>query len=101
VANLVKTTDGVVAFPDHLTDDEIAERVRSAAELAALGVSRSPRAAPVAVVPAVAAPAMKQANPNWRPPPEAAQRTWSEEYNDRLAARQRAAHERVYGRHRR
>jgi len=89
-----------VAFPDHLTDEEIAERVRCHAELAAIGVSRSPNALPMRVAPSLPVAAPAHARSDWEFPTPRREPTWGESYVQRRAASQREAHDRVYGRHR-
>jgi hypothetical protein len=95
-----RLSDGTtVAFPDHLTDEEVAERVRSHAELAAIGVNRSPHALPVKLVPSLPMRAPSYARPEWEPPAPRPQQTWAQAYLQRRDASQRAAFQRVYGKH--
>jgi hypothetical protein len=101
-----KLPDGtVVTFPEHLTDAQITERVRAHAALLKQGVSRSPRAMPVALADAVPTDAQPDAkrNFNFKAPPRGApveqKRDFIEESRER-SMRQYAAFDRVYGRHR-
>jgi hypothetical protein len=98
VANLIKTADGTVAFPDHLTDEEIAERVRSHAELAELGISRSPRATPVTIDPLLPVNTPTYARPEWEPPLPRPQKTWAQRYWDDYRERSNRRFYEVYGR---
>jgi hypothetical protein len=96
----VPLPDGTIAvFPAHLTDEEVEERVRSHVELAAIGVSRSPRAAPAEITPALSATTPVYAKPEWEPPAPRPEESWSQSYVREKAAQQRAAFFRVYGRH--
>jgi hypothetical protein len=96
-----RLSDGsVVAFPDHLTDEEVAERVRSHAELAAIGISRSPHAVPTKLDPALPMMLPQYARQDWEEPsPPRPEPTFGQAYVHRKAASQREAFARVYGRH--
>lgn len=101
MANRIELPDGTVAvFDDHLSPEEVDARVKSHMELAALGLSRSPRALPVKVAPSLPVATPKYARTDdWEPPPPGREQTWAEGYLQRQRQRAAVAFDRVYGRH--
>jgi hypothetical protein len=90
---------GTAVFEDYFTSEEIAERVKSHAELAEAGINRSPRAMPAQLAPNLPMVTPVYGKEAWEPPAPRPQAPWSQAYVARKAAAQREAFARVYGRH--
>lgn len=101
MANRITLPNGdVVVYADHLTPEEIAERVKSHVEHVEAGLSRSPRAMPAKVAQKLPMVTPVYAKPEWEPPVPWPQESWAEGYWRRKIASQRARHDEVYGRRR-